>query len=141
MHTPGTDRDARSRGVNAVAGRGSAGELDAAARKEQQLVFLLTRQLVDAQCVRADRERSQRLWQEVAALELDPDRITALMYGVCDHDDRLEMEAVDRAQREIGSHPPFWISWRRRTPPTTRQRGGGLRNARPATLRAHRQAR
>jgi len=127
MPTPGTDRN---------------GEQDAAARKEQQLVFLLTRQLVDAQFVRADRERSRRLWQEVAALELDPDRITALMYSVSDHDDPLEMEAVDREQRElVSSHQPFWISWRRLTPATTRRRGGGLRNAPPAGLRAHRQAR
>lgn len=116
--------------------------LDAVARKEQQLVFLLTRQLVDAQIVRADRERSQRLWQEVAALDLDPDRITALMYGVSNHDDHLEMERVDRAQRDLSpSHPPFWISWGRRALPTRQRRGGGLRNAPPAALRAHRQAR
>lgn len=127
MHTPGPERE-----------RG----LDAAGRKEQQLVFLLTRQLVDAQIARADRERTQRLWQEVAALELDPERITALMYGVSDHDDRLEMEAVDRKHHDLeGGHQPFWISWGRRTLPTTRRRGAGLRNAPPAALRAHRQAR
>ncbi len=114
-----------------------------AARKEQQLVFLLTRQLVDAQFVCADRERCRRLWQEVAALELDPERITALMYGVGDHDDSAELEAVDCRHCAGGStqhHGPAWLSWGRRALPT-RWRGAGRRGARPAAPRAHQQAR
>lgn len=104
-------------------------------------MFLLSRQLVDAQIVRADRERSQRLWQEVAALELDPDRITALIYGVGDHDDRGEMEAVDRLHANgCERHASPWLSWSRGSLPT-RWRGGGRRGARPAAPRAHRQAR
>lgn len=119
-------------------------ELDPLARKEQQLVFLLTRQLVEAQIRRGDRERSQRLWQEVAALELDPERITALIYEVGDHDDCQEMEAVDRRHRRLTppGHPPLWISWGRRgSGQAARWRGAGRRGAPPAAPRAHRPAR
>lgn len=121
----------------------AAGGLDALARKEQQLVFLLTRQLVEAQFVQADRRRSQRLWQEVAALELDPERITALMYGVSDHDDTAEMEAVDQrhsSERQQPSHGSTWLSWGRRALPVG-WRGAGRRSAPPAAPRAHRQVR
>ncbi len=68
--------------------------------KERQLVFELTRQLAEAQFARADRRRSERLWQEAAAEAMDPERITGLLYGVVDHSDGEEMEAVDRAYRE-----------------------------------------
>lgn len=68
--------------------------------KERQLVFALTRQLAEAQFVRGDRQRSERLWQEAAAEEMDPDRITALLYGVDDHADTTAMEATDRPFRE-----------------------------------------
>ena len=68
--------------------------------KERQLVFELTRQLAEAQFARADRRRSERLWQEVAAEAMDPERIIGLLYGVADHSDGEEMEAVDRAYRE-----------------------------------------
>jgi hypothetical protein len=60
-------------------------------------MFLLVRQLADAQFRRADRSLSERLWQEAAALELDPDRLTHLLYGVADPADLHEMEAVDRS--------------------------------------------
>ena len=68
--------------------------------KERQLVFELTRQLAAAQFARADRRRSELLWQEVAAEAMDPERIIGLLYGVADHSDGEEMEAVDRAYRE-----------------------------------------
>jgi len=68
--------------------------------KERQLVFALTRQLAEAQFVQADRRRSERLWQEAAAEEMDPERIVALLYGVEDHGDEEQMEAVDRPYRE-----------------------------------------
>jgi hypothetical protein len=74
---------------------GQTGGLTFAALKQRQLVFRLTRQLVEAQFVRADASRTRRLWQEVAALDLDPDRITHLLYGVGDHGDSNEMEATD----------------------------------------------
>jgi len=125
----------------AVSESAASRQLNFAARKEQQLVFLLTRQLVDAQIVRADQRRSQSLWQEVAALELDPDRITALMYCVSDHDDVREMEAMDhRYDLTRKPHASPWLSWGRRALPT-RWRGAGRRGAPPAAPRAHRQAR
>ena len=144
MRPQGTDRDRAHRDACQAPSRQGWRELDAAARKEQQLVFLLTRQLVDAQFVRADRERSQRLWQEAADLELDPERITALLYGVSDHDDRLEMEALDRRQLSplTSGHPRLRFRWGRRGPaPAEQRRGAAPRNAPPAAPRAHRQAR
>lgn len=142
MHTLGSDHEGGGRRASRASIQAATGDLDPTARKEQQLVFLLTRQLVDAQIVRGDRERSQRLWQEVANLELDPDRITALMYGVSDHDDRQEMEALDRQQlsQATPSHRPFWFSWGRRDS-TAWRRGGGRRGVPPAAPRAHQQAR
>ena len=86
--------------------------LSFAALKQRQLVFRLTRQLVEAQFLRADQNRTQRLWQEVAALDLDPDRIIHLLYGVADHADSAEMEAVDRRWRP-GATPQrrgWWVS-------------------------------
>jgi hypothetical protein len=68
--------------------------------KERQLLFALTRELAEAQFVRADRRRSERLWREAAAEEMDPERIVALLYGVEDHGDEEQMEAVDRPYRE-----------------------------------------
>ena len=42
--------------------------------KEQQLVFLLVRQLATAQFELASPQMTERLWQEVAALEIDPEQ-------------------------------------------------------------------
>ncbi|MEB3254994.1 MAG: hypothetical protein VKJ05_01270 [Synechococcaceae cyanobacterium] len=67
--------------------------------KERQLVFLLVRQLAEAQFVRADQTASERLWQEVAALEIDPERITALLYQSPDLTDTGAMERLDREFR------------------------------------------
>lgn len=143
-HPPGLRplKDSAPQAVGAAGPGPSAGGLDALARKEQQLVFLLARQLVEAQIVQGDRARSQRLWQEVAALELDPERITALMYGVSDHEDASEMEAVDQRHSAAlqQQHASAWFSWGRRTLPMG-WRGAGRRSAPPAAPRAHRQAR
>lgn len=68
--------------------------------KERQLVFDMTRRLAKAQFARGDRSVSERLWQEAAAESMDPERITALLYGVHDHDDITAMEALDRPYRE-----------------------------------------
>lgn len=65
--------------------------------KQQALVLLLVRQLTDAQFRRADHRASQGLWQEVAALEIDPDRITALLYSGIDPEDREALRAEDEA--------------------------------------------
>ena len=66
-------------------------------RTQQALVLLLSQQLADAQFRRGDQAGSQRLWREVAALEIDPERITALLYGGQDSDDREAMRQLDEA--------------------------------------------
>jgi hypothetical protein len=105
------------------------------ALKERQLLFQLTRQLARAQFVRADRVESERLWQEAAAEEMDPERITTLLYGVADHDDTAAMEAIDRVYREERRlqarrwrWPAFNRTWH----------AAGHRSAPPAVLPARR---
>jgi len=68
--------------------------------KQRQLLFGLTRQLAEAQFIRGDRQRTERLWQEAAAEDMDPERIIALLYGVDDHADTAAMDEVDRPFRE-----------------------------------------
>lgn len=110
-------------------------EGDFSALKERQLLFQLTRQLVQAQFVRADRVESERLWQEAAAEEMDPERITALLYGVADHDDTAAMEAIDRVYREERRLQARRWRW----PALTRgRRAAGHRSAPPAALPARR---
>ncbi|MBM5815302.1 MAG: hypothetical protein FJ083_01535 [Cyanobacteria bacterium K_Offshore_surface_m2_239] len=102
-------------------------------RKERQLVFRLTREMAEAQFARADRDRSQRLWQEVAALELDPERIIHLLYGVADHADSAEMALIDGSWRPGGPSPRpgrWWAPGLGRL--MGRGRGGGHRSAPPA---------
>ena len=67
------------------------------ARKQQALVLLLTQQLMDAQFARADQAGSDRLWQEVGALEIDVDRILHLLYGGLDGSNRADLIAADEA--------------------------------------------
>jgi len=99
--------------------------------KQQQLVFLLVRQLAAAQFELANAAMTQRLWDEVNALEIDPERITQLLYGGQDVSDREALRPLDDAWRAL--HPPRsqrrWF-----TRPAT---GAGRRSARPAGLRAH----
>ena len=118
---------------------GGAADLSFAALKQRQLVFLLTRQLVEAQFVRADQARSQRLWQEAAALDLDPDRIIHLLYGVANHADNGEMEAVDRSWRGSGSMTPHRRSWWAPSLGRLIGKGGGAwhQSAPPAATPAH----
>lgn len=108
-------------------------------RKQQALALLLVRQLADAQFARADARGSERLWQEVAALEIDPERITALLYGADDHNDSVAMERIDSLSRRapvqaaqgwLGRFGMGRLSW---------SRGGGAhRSAPPADPRARR---
>lgn len=63
--------------------------------KEQALVVLLVQQLADAQIVSANQAATERLWQEVAALQLDADRITNLLYCGLDWRDREALLAED----------------------------------------------
>ena len=83
------------------------------ARKQQALVLLLAQQLSEAQFRLADRPGSERLWQEVAALEIDPDRIVHLMYSGLDGSDRPALIAEDDA-------------WIRRTTQASQRRWGLL---------------
>jgi hypothetical protein len=66
-------------------------------RKLRQLVLTLVAQLAEAQFSRADQPKVERLWQEVAALEIDPERIIRLLYGGHDVTDREALAAMDRA--------------------------------------------
>lgn len=131
-----TEGDCRGSGDGTGRFEGSFAE-----RKEQQLVLLLVRQLAAAQQEPAAAALGERLWQEVAALEIDPERITALLYGGHDVNDREVLQALDDA-------------WRRRNAPRRRgagwwpgrrsglrsQAGGGHRSAPPAVPRARRAA-
>ncbi|UPM49461.1 MULTISPECIES: hypothetical protein [unclassified Synechococcus] len=65
------------------------------ARKEQALVILLSQQLADAQIGRADAHASQSLWDEVAELDIDPDRIIHLLYGGEEVSDRAALKDRD----------------------------------------------
>lgn len=67
----------------------------ALADKERQLVWLLVRQLGEAQAAPHGQARSERLWQEVAALEIDPERVIQLLYGGHDLNDREALAALD----------------------------------------------
>ena len=80
------------------------------ARKQQALTLLLTRQLMDAQFVRADAAGSDRLWQEVADLEIDADRILHLLYCGLDGSDRQAMADADSAwiQSQARPQPRGW---------------------------------
>ena len=53
-------------------------------RKEQQLVMRLCQDIAQAQFVFANPKRSRRLWDEAAALEIEPDRLLNLLYGGVD---------------------------------------------------------
>ena len=83
------------------------------ARKQQALVLLLAQQLSETQFRLANRPGSERLWQEVAALEIDPDRIVHLMYSGIDGSDRPALIAEDDA-------------WIRRTTQASQRRWGLL---------------
>jgi hypothetical protein len=108
------------------------------AEKERQLVWLLTRQLAEAQAMPGGRERVERLWQEAAALEIDPDRLIGLLYGGHDLSDRAVLAELDpgvapttvrRSSRWIPQAAPGLMRWL--------NHGGGPRNAPPAAPRAH----
>lgn len=119
-----------------------APELSFGELKERQLVFLLARQLAEAQFVRGDRRASERLWQEVAALEIDPERIIALLYGAPDLEDGEAMERIDRDHR--CSTAPRGLGWfGRLAGPEVRSRSRGAwhRTAPRATPPARRPAR
>ncbi|MCT0218280.1 hypothetical protein KQ304_04570 [Synechococcus sp. CS-1329] len=143
-----TTATSMDRGACAGSGARSAGLMPAtfAQVKQQQLVFTLVRQLAEAQFVRADRELTRRLWEEVAALEIDPDRITALLYGGQPCDDREALMALDANWSEPACVEPragFRWAWGGRPPArpgriSPQPHAGGRRSAPPATLPARR---
>ena len=93
--------------------------------------LLLARQLASAQFEHAHVGMTKRLWEEVAALEIDPERITHLLYGGHDLNDRLQLQALDNLW--LDQHRPSGASWLRRITPAAWRRG-----APPAAPRAHR---
>lgn len=68
--------------------------------KDRHLVAQLAQQLAEAQFAHADESRSRRLWDEVAALGLDPDRVLHLLYGGHDLEDETALCAIDRSFQE-----------------------------------------
>jgi hypothetical protein len=98
--------------------------------KEQQLVFLLVRQLALAQFQLANTAMTARLWQEVVALDIDPERVTALLYGGQDVTDVNTLRDLDDGWRE--RHQPI-----RRHGWLMRPSGAWRQNAPRAAFRAH----
>ena len=68
--------------------------------KDRHLVAQLAQQLAEAQFAHADESRSRRLWDEVAALGLDPDRVLHLLYGGHALEDETALCAIDRSFQE-----------------------------------------
>lgn len=108
-------------------------------RKEQQLAFLLVRQLAAVQFDQAHSNLSERLWQEVAALDIDPERITWLLYGGQDLNDPQALATLDRQwrqerqelERRARRGPLGGLWWRRGNRPL-RPAFAGHRNGSPA---------
>jgi hypothetical protein len=122
--------------------RPRVGRIDAArlaAVKQQQILVTLVQQLAEAQFRRGDQPRSQRLWQELAQLELEPERATHLLYAGVDLGNRqalLELDSRWCAEQAAAAarrwQAPAWLRGSRR-------RGRGLSPQRPSG--AHRTAR
>ena len=82
-----------------------------ATRKEQALVILLAQQLADAQIGRADAQASQALWDEVAELNIDPDRIIHLLYGGEEVSDRTALKERDDSWLSAQQGSPQQRGW------------------------------
>jgi len=100
--------------------------------KERHLLALLVHQLAHAQFDQANQQLTHRLWEEVAALDLDPDRVMHLLYSgedvdndaaICAEDVRHELAlAQQRVQQQRGGwqhsgllgHVQDWIQQRSR---------------------------
>ena len=63
--------------------------------KDQEKVYSLTRELVNAQFQLCDDELTNRLWEEVGNLNIDPERIINLMYKCDTHDNFAAMVDED----------------------------------------------
>ncbi|MFY8148394.1 MAG: hypothetical protein ACOVNL_04145 [Prochlorococcaceae cyanobacterium] len=108
--------------------------------KERQLLVRLVAELGQAQFGRGDRHRSERLWQEAAQLNLDPERILHLLYGGHDLDDREVLLELDRCwSREQGRRARgAWArpAWLRGAALRPRPACAAPRSARPAAAPA-----
>ncbi len=58
-------------------------------------VFALARDLINAQFNHANDELSRKLWDDVATLKIDPQRIINLMYRCCANADNQSMFEAD----------------------------------------------
>ena len=63
--------------------------------RNEEKIYALTRELVNAQFQLCDDELTNRLWEEVADLNLDPERIINLMYKCHSHDNFTDMFDID----------------------------------------------
>ena len=63
--------------------------------KDQEKVYSLTRELINAQFQLCDDELTNRLWEEVGNLNIDPERIINLMYKCYSHNDFTAMIETD----------------------------------------------
>ncbi|WP_269621741.1 hypothetical protein [Prochlorococcus marinus] len=69
--------------------------------KDQEKICSLTRELINAQFQLCDDELTNRLWEEVANLNIDPERIINLMYKCDSNDDFAAM--VDKDSKYLES--------------------------------------
>lgn len=92
-------------------GRAGVSSDSFATRKEQALVILLAQQLADAQIGRADAQASQALWDEVAELNIDPDRIIHLLYGGEEVSDRTALKERDDSWLSAQQGSPQQRGW------------------------------
>ncbi len=71
------------------------------ATKDDEKVYSLTRELINAQFQLCDDELTNRLWEEIVNLNIDPERIINLMYKCDSHDDFTAM--VDKDSKSLQS--------------------------------------
>ena len=68
-----------------------------ASLRDQAKLFALVQSLANAQFVLADSELTRRIWQEVADLNLDVERVENLLYRCCFQDDLEALKEADQA--------------------------------------------
>lgn len=137
---------AQARGPATGVGAGPDCRCNFSERKERQLLFHLVRQLAEAQFMRADRARTAWLWQEVASLGIDPERVTRLLYGGQDLSDSATLEALDSAKPIAAERisPPIslpGLGWLRQRGFRSAARADGHRIAPPESVRGRRAVR
>ncbi len=66
----------------------------------QKEVFLLAKDLINAQFTHGDDELCRRLWDEVGLRRIDPNRVINLMYTCCSDNNDQSMKEADRSYIE-----------------------------------------